>query len=35
MQYHALFVIFGKAVKFEIAICCKLSVASNSSYQTA
>ena len=26
MKYHALFVIFEKAAKFEIAICCKLYV---------
>ena len=24
MKYHALFVIFEKEAKFEIAICCKL-----------
>ena len=24
MKYHALFVIFEKATKFEIVICCKL-----------
>ena len=24
MKYHALFVIFEKAVKFEIGVCCKL-----------
>ena len=27
MKYHALFVIFEKAAKFEIVICCKLKVA--------
>ena len=27
MKYHALFVIFEKAAKFEIVICCKLQVA--------
>ena len=27
MKYHALFVIFEKAVKFEIVVCCKLMVA--------
>ena len=27
MKYHALFVIFEKAAKFEIVVCCKLSVA--------
>ena len=26
-KYHALFVIFEKAAKFEIAVCCKLQVA--------
>ena len=24
MKYHALFVIFDKAAKFEIVVCCKL-----------
>ena len=24
MKYHALFVIFEKAAKFEIVVCCKL-----------
>ena len=24
MKYHALFVIFEKATKFEIVVCCKL-----------
>ena len=27
MKYHALFVIFEKAAKFEIVFCCKLKVA--------
>ena len=27
MKYHALFVIFEKAAKFEIVLCCKLKVA--------
>ena len=27
MKYHALFVIFEKAGKFEIVVCCKLYVA--------
>ena len=27
MKYHALFVSFERALKFEIAVCCKLSVA--------
>ena len=27
MKYHALFVIFEKAAKFEIVVCCKLYVA--------
>ena len=27
MKYHALFVIFEKGAKFEIVVCCKLSVA--------
>ena len=27
MKYHALFVIFVKAAKFEIVVCCKLKVA--------
>ena len=27
MKYHALFVIFEKAVKFEIVVCCELKVA--------
>ena len=27
MKYRALFVIFEKATKFEIAVCCKLKVA--------
>ena len=27
MKYHALFVIFEKAIKFEIDVCCKLQVA--------
>ena len=27
MKYHTLFVIFEKAVKFEIVVCCKLMVA--------
>ena len=27
MKYHALFVIFEKAAKFEIVVCCKLLVA--------
>ena len=27
MKYHALLVIFEKAVKFEIVVCCKLKVA--------
>ena len=27
MKYHALFVIFEKAEKFEIVVCCKLYVA--------
>ena len=27
MKYHALFVIFEKAAKFEIVVCCKLKVA--------
>ena len=27
MKYHALFVIFEKAGKFEIVVCCKLKVA--------
>ena len=27
MKYHALFVIFEKAAKFEIIVCCKLLVA--------
>ena len=26
MKYHSLFVIFEKAAKFEIVVCCKLSV---------
>ena len=26
MEYNALFVIFDKAAKFEIVVCCKLSV---------
>ena len=26
MKYHALFVIFEKAAKFEIVVCCKLQV---------
>ena len=26
MKYHALFVIFEKAAKFEIVVCCKLYV---------
>ena len=27
MKYHALFVIFEKAAKFEFVVCCKLKVA--------
>ena len=27
MKYHALFVIFEKAAKYEIVVCCKLYVA--------
>ena len=27
MKYHTLFVIFKKAAKFEIVVCCKLEVA--------
>ena len=27
MKYHALFVIFEKAAKFDIVVCCKLEVA--------
>ena len=27
MQFHALFIIFEKAAKFEIVVCCKLYVA--------
>ena len=27
MKYHALFVIFDNAAKFEIVVCCKLEVA--------
>ena len=27
VKYHALFVIFEKAAKFEIVVCCKLKVA--------
>ena len=32
MKYHALFVIFEIAAKFEIVVCCKLSSAANCSW---
>ena len=31
MKYHALFVIFEKAAKFKIVVCCKLQLALNGS----